>query len=52
MHELFRQSLEDAINLLLESERTVFLNYEKWKVKGYNTGNSRNGYYSRRLPTE
>lgn len=50
--ELFRQALEDAINLLLESERTVFLNYEKWEVKGYNTGNSRNGYYSRTLTTE
>lgn len=27
IHSLFRQPLEDAINLLLESERTVFLNY-------------------------
>lgn len=52
VHELFRQALEDAINRLLESERTLFLNYEKREVKGYNTGNSRNAYYSRTLTTE
>lgn len=40
-HNLFRQPLEDAIKLLLKSERTVFLNYEKWEMKGYNNGNSR-----------
>ena len=32
VHEIFRQALEEAINLLLESERTVFLNYEKWEI--------------------
>ena len=52
IHEIFRQALEDAVNLLLESERTVFLDYEKWDIRGYNSGNSRNGYYSRRLKTE
>lgn len=38
--------------MLLESERTAFLIDEKWEVKGYNTGNSRNGYYSRELKTD
>lgn len=52
VHEIFRQALEDAVNLLLETERTVFLDYEKWEVKGYNTGNSRNGYYARTLKTD
>ena len=52
IHEIFCQALEDAVNLLLETERTVFLDYEKWDVKGYNTGNSRNGYDSRTLKTE
>ena len=52
IHEIFRQALEDAVNLLLESERTVVLDYEKWDIRGYNSGNSRNGYYSRRLKTE
>lgn len=41
IHNLFRKLLENAINLLLESERTVFLNYEKWEMKGYNNGNSK-----------
>ncbi|GAB7231611.1 hypothetical protein TOTSKI_05730 [Facklamia hominis] len=52
IHEIFRQALETAVNLLLESERTVFLDYEKWDIKGYNSGNSRTGYYSWRLKTE
>lgn len=47
VNEYFRRSLETAINQLLESERTVFLDYEKWDPVGYNSGNSRNGYYSR-----
>ncbi|WP_233554940.1 transposase [Atopobacter sp. AH10] len=52
IEDIFRQSLEDAVNLLLETERTVFLDYEKWEIKGYNTGNSRNGYYTRSLKTQ
>ena len=49
--ELFRSHLEKAINHLLETERTAFLDYEKWDTIGYNSGNSRNGYYSRSLKT-
>lgn len=41
IYNLFRQPLENAINLLIESERTIFLNYEKWEMKGYNKGNSK-----------
>lgn len=52
VNEYFRRSLETAINQLLESERTVFLDYEKWDPVGYNSGNSRNGYYSRTLKSE
>ena len=50
--EIVRQEIEGAVNILLESERTVFLDYEKWEVKSYNTGNSRNGYYCRTLKTQ
>ena len=50
--EFFRQSLEGAINRLLENERTAFLDYEKWDPAGYNSGNSRNGYYGRTMKTE
>lgn len=51
-NEFFRQSLETSTNQLLEHERTVFLDYEKWDLVGYNSGNSRNGYYRRTLKTE
>lgn len=49
--EFFRDHLEKAINQLLEVERTAFLDYEKWDPIGYNSGNSRNGYYTRSLKT-
>lgn len=49
--DAFREELEKTINTLLKNELTGFLNYEKHDVKGYNSGNSRNGYYSRTLKT-
>ena len=33
------------------TELTEFLSYDKYDVCGYNTGNSRNGYYERSLHT-
>ena len=51
-NEFFRKSLELAINQLLENERTSFLDYEKWDPAGYNSGNSRNGYYARTMKSE
>lgn len=45
--EIIRQQVEDTVNNLLESERSAFLGYEKHSTDGYNTGNSRNGYYYR-----
>lgn len=50
--ELVRKEIEVAINQLLLTELTTFLDYEKHDVIGYNSGNSRNGYYSRTLDTE
>lgn len=47
--EVFRIELETAINELLSTELTAFLSYEKYDPAGYNSGNSRNGYYSRIL---
>lgn len=52
LREVFRTELEKCMNLLLETERTAFLGFEKWDPSGYNTGNSRNGYYTRTLKTE
>ena len=50
--EVFRLHLEAAINLLLKAELTTFLDYEKYDRDGFNSGNSRNGAYSRTLHTE
>ncbi|MTT33361.1 IS256 family transposase, partial [Terrilactibacillus sp. BCM23-1] len=50
--EVFRSHLEKAINSLLVTELTSFLDYEKYDRIGFNSGNSRNGSYSRTLHTE
>lgn len=50
--EVFRSHLEIAMNHLLETELTAFLDYEKYDRIGFNSGNSRNGGYSRTLHTE
>lgn len=47
--EVFRLELEAATNEILTTEITAFLNYEKYSVAGYNSGNSRNGYYERTI---
>ena len=52
IEELFCKELENAVNELLKNELTVFLDYEKYDPIGYNSGNSRNGYYSRSLKTK
>lgn len=50
--EVFRTHLETAVNTLLATELTAFLDYEKYDRIGFNSGNSRNGSYSRMLHTE
>jgi transposase-like protein len=50
-NELMRKELEHAINELLQSELTFFLDYEKWDIAGYDSGNSRNGSYAREMVT-
>ena len=52
LDDLFRRHLELAINALLQDELTVFLDYEKYDRAGFNSGNSRNGNYSRSFKTE
>ena len=49
--EVFRSHLEAAMNDLLKIELTQFLGYEKSSILGYNTRNSRNGFYERDLDT-
>ncbi len=52
LDELFRCHLELAVNSLLQTELTAFLDYEKYDRAGFNSGNSRNGNYSRSFRTE
>ena len=49
--DLFRNELETMLNTLLLAELTELLSYDKYDVSGYNTGNSRNGYYEHSLYT-
>ena len=52
--DLLRNELETMLNTLLLAELTElteFLSYDKYDVSGYNTGNSRNGYYECSLHT-
>lgn len=50
--DFFRSSLETAMNDLLQAELSAFLGYEPYEKDGYNTGNSRNGTYTRRFETK
>ncbi len=50
VEEIFRSELEKAFNRLLETELDCFLGYEKHSKDGYNTGDSRGGYYKRTFP--
>lgn len=50
--EVIRQHMEKAINSILKLELTEYLNYDKYDRKGFNSGNSRNGYYEQSLKTE
>jgi len=45
--EVFRSELENAVNEVLSTELTAFLNYEKYDYSGRNSGDSRNGFYGR-----
>lgn len=52
LNELFRSQLELAVNTLLQTELTAFLDYEKYDWIGFHSGNSRNGTYDRTVKTE
>lgn len=45
----YKEAIENGINQLLQAELTEHLNYPKHFVEGYNTGNSRNGGYNRKI---
>ena len=49
--EVLRMEVQRILNMLLQMELSAFLDYEKYDPKGYNSGNSRNGYYKRTIDT-
>ena len=52
INDLFRNELQQAINELLEAKLTAFLGYDPYARNGWNTGNSRNGAYFRKVETQ
>ncbi|WP_180707132.1 transposase, partial [Lactobacillus crispatus] len=52
INDLLRKELQQAVNNLLEAELTAFLGYDPYARNGWNTGNSRNGAYFRKLATQ
>ena len=45
--KLFSKTIED----MLEAELTSELGYERYEVEGHNSGNNRNGHYTRKMRT-
>ena len=52
INDLLRKELQQAVNDLLEAELTAFLGYNPYARNGWNTGNSRNGAYFRKVDTQ
>ena len=52
INDLLRKELQQAVNDLLEAELTAFLGYDPYDRTGWNTGNSRNGAYFRKVNTQ
>ena len=44
--------IQTAVNQLLEAELTAFLGYDPYAKSGWNSGNSRNGIYYRKVDTQ
>ena len=49
---IFKDQLETAVNELLQNELSAFLGYEPYDRNGFNSGNSRNGHYTRTFNTK
>ena len=52
INDLLRKELQQAVNDLLEAELTAFLGYDPYARAGWNTDNSRNGAYFRKVDTQ
>ncbi len=48
---IFARLFSDTVEQMLEAEMTEELGYERYAVEGRNSGNSRNGHYTRKMRT-
>lgn len=51
-HSFFNDLFKQGIEEMLKAELEEHLGYEKHSKEGYNTGNSRNGSYSKKMKTD
>lgn len=47
----FARLFSETIEQMLEAELTEELGYDRYKAEGRNSGNSRNGHYTRKMRT-
>ena len=52
VNDFLRKEIQTAVNQLLEAELTAFLGYAPYAKSGWNSGNSRNGIYYRKVDTQ
>ena len=52
VNDFLRKEIQTAVNQLLEAELTAFLGYDPYARNSWNTGNSRNGAYFRKVDTQ
>ena len=50
-HSFFNSLFKEGVEQMLQAELDEHLGYEKNSKDGYNTGNSRNGYYPKKVKT-
>ena len=48
---IFAKLFADTLESMMEEELTDHLGYEPYEVKGHHSGNSRNGYYNKKVRT-
>jgi len=51
-HSFFNDLFKQGVEEMLKAELEAYLGYEKYSKEGYGSGNSRNGFYSKKLKTE
>lgn len=52
VNDFLRKEIPTAVNQLLEAELTAFLGYDPYAKSRWNSGNSRNGIYYRKVDTQ